>query len=312
MKSECILKARQDAHAEGPASSATTTMACQEINTRGQNCNPCCTETNAELCGGMDNSSSFHNNELELIENQVPMATDELQILELNEIEQDLKNLSNNTQDPLRPLRKERDLKENIRDPLQEAWDRLESENKETPYDDSFFDPLESSGGSTQNSNHYSDSEQLGTKTQGPFHRWRFFALPVSVGNLDLGTRFTAAAQSSHCEPDPQYSPGVQTSRTKIGEEHPGNVYTTSYTDATFERNRNYKNTETTEELDAQITKALQKVDLRFSQFVMQRQRPGSEGSDSVAESHGRSSETGPGCETGDVGNDSVEFWTSP
>ena len=315
MKSECILKARQDAHAEGPASSATTTMACQEINTRGQNCNPCCTETSTESCGRIDNSSSCHGNDLGLIDNQIPMATDEFQILELNETEQDLKNLNDNRQDPLRLLRNERDLKENGWDLLQDVLDAcLESEKKETPCDDS-WDPPKSNNELTQSNNRGDKTEQSGTEAEGPFPRLTFFAPPVSAeypgrcqpSDADPSTTFTTAPQGSHPEPDPQCSTGAQTSGTKTREEDDyEDIHNSRFISSCLRWNRWRKTAETEEELDVQITKALARVDLRFNQFMTQNRNQGSGVPDSTKGSQGRSSETGPPCETGDVGSDSV------
>ena len=275
MKSEYILKARHDAHAEGPVSSATITTACQEIlTTRGQNCNPSCAETSAESWGTTDNNSRFRSNEVGLIDNQVPMATDELDIPDLSEIEEDL---NDNRQGPMRLPRNEQDLKKNVRDLLQDVLDGcLQSEKHlETPCDHS-LDPPENKNGLTQSRNPGSETKQSVSEARTTFRGLTFFH-PAAFSE-HLGT---AATQGDHPEPDPQCSTGAQTSGTKTGEEEDyEDIHNSRFISGLLRHNSSLKTTETEEELDAQIARALAKMDLRYNQFMTENVKRGSGGSD--------------------------------
>ena len=144
---------------------STVSVTPQKITTGGQNCSLPDTETTVESLGTISNSQSRHGNVLGLIDTQVSMPTEELQLLDLNEIERDLAKLNENTQDSLQL--NELDLNENGQDLLQEAWAFcLELEKNETVYNDS-LNPPESNNVFTQASNHGSETKLLGVGAEG-------------------------------------------------------------------------------------------------------------------------------------------------
>ena len=206
MKSECILKARQNARADSTVSSTTTSLTSQETPSGGQNCYASSTETSAELCSTTTNNFSCHGNELGLTDNQVPMATEELQVLELSDIEIDLND--NAPEEPPLLHINERDLDENGRDRLQEAFNLcLELENSETACGGS-FDPTDF----TLCRGHSSETELLGAEAEGT----ECLISPVVSGELPVGcrhphpglnSRFPVAPENTG--PEPRHSSAV-------------------------------------------------------------------------------------------------------
>ena len=176
---------------------STSSVTPQKITTGGQNYSLPDTETTVESLGTINNSQSRHGNVLGLIDTQVSMPTEELQLLDLNEIERDLAKLNENTQDPLQL--NELDLNENGQDVLQEAWAFcLELENSEIAHDDS-LNPPGSNNGFTQSSSHGSQTELLGAGAE----KTALFILPAvehpsgsSLADSSHSSRFTTEAQT--------------------------------------------------------------------------------------------------------------------
>ena len=296
------MKAR---HTGNTVPTTTASVTPHKIPTRGQNRCPSLTKTSVESLDTVNNSQSCQGNVLGLINTQVPMPTEEFQLLDLNEIERDLSKLNENTQDLLQL--NELDLNENGQDLLQEAWAFcLELEKSETACGDS-LNPPESNNGFTQSSSHGSETELLGAGAEGTAlfippavehpggsglvhssHSARFTTEAHTGGPKkftrippSFSTRSTSASGDSDSESEQQCFPAAP--ETKVG--NPGD--STDYLSAIFERNRNRQRTETEEELDMLISKASARMDERFNLFMMQKPKQGG-GSDTAEESQGR------------------------
>ena len=307
---------------------STTSVTPQKMTTRGRNCGLPDTETSVESLGTINNSQSCQGNVLGLLDTQVPMPTEELQLLDLNEIERDLSKLNENSQDPLELHLNELDLNENGQDLLREAWALcLELENSETARDDS-LNPPESNNGFTQSSSHGSETELLGAGAEGtalfipPAVEHPSGSSLADPGNSteapkggpmkcahipsSHSARFATEAKTGgpiNCGRSPPSLSTIFTSTSEGSDSEselqcfPGAPETkavnpgdsTDYLSAIFERNRNRQRKETEEELDMLISKASARMDERFNLFMMQKPKQGG-GSDTAAENQGRRS----------------------